>query len=162
MVLCIVYYLSVMSATCYKAILESTDVHPVEPAKQVYATFSRESLENEHLTNEESIRSHSDSKETSPSWHDDIKVVTSPTSSLRYQVSSSSASSTTVDLSEQLDATLAVIAPYLCQLFKKFKTLLSKTFVGTSGKPVLVDGNDLCVFFCAVVYSSINAVVVCQ
>ncbi|XP_065885731.1 neurobeachin-like isoform X3 [Dysidea avara] len=146
MVFCIVYYLSVMSATCYKAILESTDVHPVEPVKQVYATFSRESLsgvgiDDESVTNDDSMRSHSDSKESSPSrlYSDNIKVVTSPSSSLRYQVSSSSVSSTTVDLSEQLDATLAVIAPYLCQLFKKFKTLLSKTFVGTSGKPVLVD-----------------------
>jgi len=158
MVLCIVYYLSVMSATCYKAILESTDVHPVEPAKQVYATFSRESLEDESLTYDEAIRSYSDSSKSSLSRKNNIKIVTLPTSSLQYQVSSSSVSSTKVDLSEQLDATLAVIAPYLCQLFKKFKTLLSKTFVGTSGKPVLVDGNGLCVyvFFFTIVYSSIK------
>jgi len=142
MVLSIVYYLSVMSATCYKAILESTDVHPVEPVKQVYATFSRESLSEVDI-DDESLINHSDSKESSPSMlnSDDIKVVTSPASSLRYQVSLSSSSSTTVDLSEQLDATLAVIAPYLCQLFKKYKALLTKTFVGTSGRPVLVDGN---------------------
>ena len=141
------YYLSVMTVTCYQTILESTDIYPVEPAKQLCTSFSKESLipkENDSeltsidkVTTEELSISKFDTDPASP-----VSPV-SPVASLKYQKSSSSVSSTAVDLSEQLEATLAVIAPWFCQLFKKFKNLLCKTFMGSNGKPVLFDGKIL-------------------
>ena len=141
------YYLSVMTVTCYQTILESTDIYSVEPAKQLCTSFSKESLipkENDSeltsidkVTTEELSISKFDADSASP-----VSPV-SPVASLKYQKSSSSVSSTAVDLSEQLEATLAVIAPWFCQLFKKFKSLLCRTFVGSSGKPVLFDGKIL-------------------
>ena len=136
-----------MTVTCYQTILESTDIYPVEPAKQLCTTFSKESLipkENDSeltsidkVTTEELSISKFDTDPASP-----VSPV-SPVASLKYQKSSSSVSSTAVDLSEQLEATLAVIAPWFCQLFKKFKNLLCKTFMGSNGKPVLFDGKIL-------------------
>ena len=141
------YYLSVMTVTCYQTILESTDIYPAEPAKQLCTSFSKESLipkENDSeltsidkVTTEELSISKFDTDPVSP-----VSPI-SPVASLKYQKSSSSVSSTAVDLSEQLEATLAVIAPWFCQLFKKFKSLLCKTFMGSNGKPVLFDGKIL-------------------
>lgn len=162
-VLCIVYYLSVMTVTCYKGILESTDIYPVEPAKQLYTTFSKESLtvskdndseitsvdnevandvfvskldsDSEPVSTKHSPLTNQRSSSLVPSTAADLSPAT-----LKYQKSSSSVSSMAADLSEQLEATLAVIAPWFCHLFKKFKNLLCKTFVGSNGKPVLFDG----------------------
>ena len=136
-----VYYLSVMTVTCYKTILESTDIYPVEPAKQLYTSFSRESLvPKENDTEVVTPVDKTTTEELSFSKLDSDAEPISTLPTLKYQKSSSS---TAVDLSEQLEATLAVIAPWFCQLFKKFKNLLCKTFVGSNGKPVLFDGNYL-------------------
>ena len=133
-----------MTVTCYKTILESTDIYPVEPAKQLYTTFSKESLvpkenDSELITSVDK----STIEELSVSKLDSDYDSLSPVSTLKYQKSSSSVSSTAVDLSEQLEATLAVIAPWFCQLFKNFKNLLCKTFISSNGKPVLFDGKVL-------------------
>ena len=132
-----------MTVTSYQTILESTDIYPAEPPKQLCTSFSRESLmpkENDSelvtsVTTEELSVLKLDSDHSEP---------VSPVSPLKYQKSLSSVSSTAVDLSEQLEATLAVIAPWFCQLFKKFKSLLCKTFIGSNGKPVLFDGKVIC------------------
>lgn len=134
--------MSVLTSTCYKTILESTDVYPVEPAKQLYATFSKESLYVPKDCDSETVTS-VDKAVAEESRLDSDSEPVSPQPTLKYQKSSSSVSSTTVDLSEQLEATLAVIVPWFCQLFKKFKSLLCKTFVGSNGKPVLFDGKLL-------------------
>lgn len=137
-----------MTITFYKTILESTDIYPVEPTKQLYTSFSRESLVPKE--NDPEVVSPVDktiTEELSFSKLDSDSEPVSAPSPLKYHKSSSSVSSTAVDLSEQLEATLAVIAPWFCQLFKKFKNLLCKTFVGSNGKPVLFDGkhyNYLC------------------
>ena len=133
-----VYYLSVMTVICYKTILESTEIYPVEPAKQLYTSFSRESLVPKE--NDSEITDKTTTEELSFSKLDSDSEPISPLPTLKYKRSSSSVSSTAVDLSEQLEATLAVIAPWFCQLFKQFKNLLCKTFVGSNGKPVLFDG----------------------
>lgn len=133
-----------MTVTCYKTILESTDTYPVEPPKQLYTTFSKESLipkdnDSESITSVE--------KPTNEELTDSKPVSELPT--LKCQRSSSSGSSTAVDLSEQLEAALIVIAPWFHQLFKKFKNLLCKTIVGSNGKPVLFDGKMImCVLMC--------------
>ena len=136
--------------TCYKTILESTDTSPVGPAKQLYTTFSRESLVardsdsdvivsvDKTLTTEELSFSKLDS--VSEPVFEPVSEPVSAQPTFKYQRSSSSVSSITVDLSEQLEATLVVIAPWFCHLFKKYKNLLCKTFVGSNGKPVLFDG----------------------
>jgi len=134
-----------MTSTCYKTILESTDLYPIEPAKQLYATFSKESLYVPKECDPEIVTSveKAVTEEISVSRLNSDSEPVSPQPTLKYQKSSSSVSSTTVDLSEQLEATLAVITPWFCQLFKKFKNLLCKTFVGSNGKPVLFDGKLL-------------------
>ena len=144
--------MSVITVTCYKTILESTDTSPVGPAKQLYTTFSRESLVAKDNDSDVIISvDKSLTEELSFSKLDAIseavfEPVSEPVSAqptLKYQRSSSSVSSITVDLSEQLEATLVVIAPWFCQLFIKYKNLLYKTFVGNNGKPVLFDGKIL-------------------
>lgn len=130
-----------MTVTCYKTILESTDIYPAEPTKQLCTSFSRESLIPKE--NDPEMISPVDKTTTEELSFSKLNSDSEPVSALpalKYQKSSSSVSSTAVDLSEQLEATLAVITPWFCQLFKKFKGLLCKTFVGSNGKPVLFDG----------------------
>ena len=148
------YYLSVMTVTCYQTILESTDIYPAEPAKQLCTSFSRESLipkenDSELITSVDKVTTEELSVLKLDSDHSEP---VSPVSPLKYQKSSSSVSSTAVDLSEQLEATLAVIAPWFCQLFKKFKSLLCKTFIGSNGKPVLFDGKVI--YYHNILYSN--------
>ena len=132
--------------TCYKTILESTDTSPVGPAKQLYTTFSRESLvarDNDSdviVSVDKTLATEELSFSKLDSVFEPVFEPVSAQTTFKYQRSSSSVSSITVDLSEQLEATLVVIAPWFCHLFKKYKNLLCKTFVGSNGKPVLFDG----------------------
>lgn len=53
-----------------------------------------------------------------------------------------------LDISEQVEAAMKLVGPFICQLLLEHKSLLSKVLVGADGKSLLTDGEEEPLIFC--------------
>ena len=55
--------------------------------------------------------------------------------------SCSSTQSDSLDISEQVEASMELVGPFLCELLLEHKLILSKMLVGANGRVLITDGN---------------------
>ena len=135
LVMAILYYLSVMCVAKYKGILDAVAREDRDTTSESTnspesgSTAERSSLSFQRFVDREgSLDSTTEFKRTIVGVEQSI----TPPSLMSF--------SKATDLSEQIEATLKLVGPFLCQLLVEQKGMLSKVLVAADGRHLLTDG----------------------
>lgn len=128
MVVLVVFYLATMCVAKYNSILSSregrTEVPPVESTAQSASSSVESSLQSELGQS---------GADEALGFARDVEDSIFP--------SLLSVQSDSQDVSEQIEASMEFVGPFLCDVLIEHKSLLSKVLVGTDGRVLISDGN---------------------
>lgn len=153
-VVAILYYLSVMSVSKYNSILQATEKEEQNKGSSerdddlVVSESSMTSLGSYNFDLGGTSNSKPDpesslevSEKESSQHRQALSFLHGPEQSLAP--SSFTLQAHALDISEQVEASMELTGPFICQLLIEHKSLLSKVLVGADGKSLLTDGEEL-------------------
>lgn len=153
MVCCILYFLSVLSVAKYKRILDSVEhrssetpaASPTVSIASSYGVPAAGAMEATEVLRQRT-ESQEDSVESSLGSATDLRDMSVENAGMIFGAEELPhppavlPSSHTIDISEQIDASLKLVGSFLCQLLTEHRSMLVKILVGTDGRQLLSDG----------------------